>query len=305
MTLSLADEAALSLKQAMAEFPLLRSLPGLNGKRAPVVAVLRLAGPIGMPMALGRSLTLANLASSLEHAFSLRRVKAVALVINSPGGSPVQSALIHHRIRALAKEKSVPVFAFAEDVAASGGYMLALAGDEIYADASSIIGSIGVISAGFGFHELIARIGVERRVYTAGENKAVLDPFKPEDPEDVARLKAIQKEVHDSFKALVRARRGEMLTAKEDVLFSGEFWTGTQAEKLGLIDGLGDVRSVMRARFGENVKLRLIGGSRVWWRRTLPFREVAPGAGPSLPLAWSDDLLATLESRALWSRFGI
>ncbi len=280
----------------MAFFSFLNRIPPWGKRRAgPVVSVLRLTGPIGMSMGMGRSLSLAHTAGAIERAFS-RRAKAVALVINSPGGSPVQSTLIFKRIRALAEEKNIPVFAFAEDVAASGGYMLALGADEIYADASSIIGSIGVISAGFGFHELIEKIGVERRVYTAGESKSTLDPFKPENPEDIERLKSLQKEIHDVFKDLVKSRRGDMLVGKDKDLFTGEFWTGAQAEKLGLIDGLGDLRSVMRKRFGDKVQLRLIEHAQGWWQRRLPFKERA---------SWSDELLGTVERRSLWSRFGL
>ncbi len=291
----------------MAFFSFLNRFPLWGKRRAgPVVSVLRLNGPIGMSMGLGRSLSLAHLAEAIERAFS-RRAKAVALVINSPGGSPVQSTLIFSRIRALAEEKNIPVFAFTEDVAASGGYMLALAADEIYADVSSIIGSVGVISAGFGFHELIAKIGVERRVYTAGESKSILDAFKPENPEDVERLKAIQKEVHEAFKTLVKARRGDMLVGKDKDLFTGEFWTGAQAEKLGLIDGLGDLRTVMRKRFGDKVQLRLIEQGQGWWQRRLPFREGGGGLPhfQHITASWSDSLLDTLERRSLWSRFGL
>jgi signal peptide peptidase SppA len=195
----------------------------------PVVAVVRLAGVIGSLGPWRGGLSLAGLAGTLERAFALGGIKAVALAINSPGGSPVQSSLIAARIRALASEKKLPVFAFAEDVAASGGYWLATAGDEIYADESSIVGSIGVISAGFGFPELLQRLGVERRVHTAGVRKSMLDPFRPESPEDVARLEALQGEIHDSFKAHVRERRGARLKADDDTLFSGEFWSGKRA----------------------------------------------------------------------------
>ena len=285
---------------------LLKYVPIIGRSSAPpIVAVLRLSGPIGMPLALGRTLRMANLASPIERAFELKSAKAVALVINSPGGSAVQSALIHKRIRALAKEKNLPVFAFVEDVAASGGYILALAGDKIFADPSSIVGSIGVISAGFGFQELIKKIGVERRIYSAGERKSTLDPFRPESAEDVRHLKELQKEIHNSFMELVRKRRGELLKGDQSNLFSGEFWTGKQAETLGLIEGLGDMRSVMRERFGVKVRLKPVGGPGPWWRRRSAFSEgwrgpVAIGGGP-----WSDDLLATVEQRALWSRFGL
>jgi serine protease SohB len=262
----------------------------------PIVAVVRLNGVIG-PLGPWRGgLSLAGLASTLERAFSLRGIKAVALAVNSPGGSPVQSSLIAKRIRALAAEKKLPVFAFAEDVAASGGYWLATAGDEIFADDSSIVGSIGVISAGFGFQDLLRRAGVERRIHTAGARKSMLDPFQPENAEDVARLEALQREIHDSFKAQVRARRGARLKGDDATLFSGEFWTGRGALELGLVDGIGDLRSVMRARFGDKVRLRVVGAPTGWLRRRL---------GLSAPEEWPRGVLAAAEERALWARYGL
>ncbi len=271
--------------------------PFVRLRGTPVVAVVRLSGVIG-PLGPWRGgLSLAGLAPTLERAFALGGLKGVALAINSPGGSPVQSALIARRIRALAAEKKLPVFAFVEDVAASGGYWLATAADEIYADDSSIVGSIGVISAGFGFQELLQRLGVERRVHTAGARKSMLDPFRPESPDDVARLEALQREIHDSFKAQVRARRGERLKADDETLFSGEFWTGRRGLDLGLIDGLGDLRSVMRTRFGDKVRLRPVGGQRGWLMRRLG-RSAAPDD-------WARGLLVAAEERALWARFGL
>lgn len=262
----------------------------------PIVAVVRLAGVIG-PLGPWRGgLSLAGLAPALERAFGLRGLKAVALAVNSPGGSAAQSSLIAKRIRSLAGEKKVPVFAFAEDVAASGGYWLATAGDEIYADDSSIVGSIGVISAGFGFQELLQRIGIERRVHAAGPRKSMLDPFRPERTDDVARLEALQRDIHEGFKAQVRERRGTRLKADEDLLFSGEFWSGRRAVELGLIDGIGDLRSVMRARFGEKVRIRVIGGQRGWLMRRLRL---------DVPDDWALDLLMAVEERALWARFGL
>ena len=258
-----------------------------------------------MPLAFGRSLSLANLAGSIERAFALKSVKAVALVINSPGGSVVQSTLIHDRIRVLAKEKDVPVFSFAEDVAASGGYILALAGDRVFADPNSIVGSIGVISSGFGFHELIEKLGVERRIHTAGERKSILDPFRPEKPEDVRHLKELQKKIHDSFIEFVKTRRGDSLNSDHPTIFSGEFWTGRDAESMGLIDGLGDVRSVMKEEFGEEVKLKLVGGPGPWWRRRPAFAEGRRGRADFCSPSWSDDLIASLERRAMWYRFGL
>jgi len=271
---------------------------------APVVAVIRLAGPIGNIGVIRSGLSLARLAGVIERAFSLAELKAVALVVNSPGGSAVQSALIAKRIRDLATEKNVPVFAFAEDVAASGGYWLACAADEIYANASSIVGSIGVISAGFGFTALIDKIGVQRRVYTAGEKKAMLDPFEPEDPDDIERLRGIQRDIHLNFQAWVRERRGLRLRGLDSELFSGEFWTGPRAVELGLIDGIDDLRGHMRRRYGERVKLRLVSAPTPWLRRVFGPR-VDGAAVPTWPAAWAEDMISAVETRALWSRYGL
>lgn len=270
------------------------------------VAVLRLNGPIGMAMPLRGGIDFASVVGPLEAAFGMRGAKAVALVINSPGGSPVQSSLIYKRVRALAKEKELPVYAFAEDVAASGGYMLACAADEIYADESSVVGSIGVVSAGFGFTGLIDKLGVERRVHTAGASKAMLDPFKPENPDDVARLEALQREVHENFKALVRRSRGGRLLEPVDALFTGEFWAGQAALDHGLIDGLGDLRSIMRAKFGDNVRLRVVGGRKPFWQRRIGWSAgvEAPEAG-ALGDGLARGLIAAIEARSLWGRFGL
>src|SRR6266481_3191199 len=225
-----------------------RLRPGLA-----VVPVVRLSGVIGAVTPLRPGMSLAGVARTLERAFEIKNAKAVALVINSPGGSPVQSRQIYVRIRQLAVEKKLPVLVFVEDVAASGGYMIACAGDEIFCDPSSILGSIGVVGGSFGFQEMIKKIGVERRLYTAGEHKAMLDPFLPEDREDVARLKAIQREIHAIFIALVRQSRGRRLKGSDDTLFSGEYWAGETSVSLGLADGIGDLRSTLRARYGEKV----------------------------------------------------
>jgi signal peptide peptidase SppA len=265
---------------------------------APVVSVLPLTGVIGGLGPLRSGLSLAGLAGQIEAAFKPRRLKAVALAINSPGGSPVQSSLIAGRIRALADEKEVPVYAFAEDVAASGGYWLACAADEIFVDPSSVVGSIGVISSGFGLDEWIKQHGVSRRLYTAGERKAILDPFEPEDAEDVEKLDVILKALHVNFKDHVKARRGERLKGEENDLFSGEFWTGTEAVSLGLADGLGDLRTVMRARFGEKVKLRRLGDRKSWLRRKLGLGQVTD------PAAWTGAMLDAIEERTLWQRYG-
>jgi signal peptide peptidase SppA len=282
-------------------YSLLSRLPVQRFKEPPpVVAVLRLAGVIGGIGPIRRGLSLTSQAHLIERAFKVPRLEAVALTINSPGGSPVQSALIAGRIRALAEEKNIPVVAFAEDVAASGGYWLACAADEIFAHESSIVGSIGVISAGFGFSALLERLGVERRVHTAGERKAMLDPFRSEDPKDVARLEAIQTDVHESFQDFVRQRRGERLTGEEADVFSGEFWTGRRALEMGLVDGLGDLRQVMRERYGEKVRLRLIEGARPRWRPRLSVEATVPDLAAS-----ATALVDAVEERALWARYGL
>lgn len=284
--------------------------------RPPVVPVIRLYGTIGRGGAFRGGLTLAGLAGVIQKAFSHKRAPAVALAINSPGGSPVQSALIARRIRDLSEEKKIPVLAFCEDVAASGGYWLATAADEIFVDDSTIVGSIGVIAAGFGFHEAIGRYGIERRVHTAGARKAILDPFQPEDPEDVALLHDLQADVHASFKAQVRGRRGDALKGDEAELFSGRFWTGRRAVELGLADGIGHLRPILKERFGEKVRMRPMDTERGLLRRRfgLPLGR-AGGAGPdaaaieSLATAilrdGAGEVLAALEERALWQRYGL
>src|SRR5436309_7927235 len=225
---------------------------------AAIVPVVRLSGLLGAVTRLRPGLSLAGISRTLDRAFAMKHAKALALVINSPGGSPVQSRQIYLRIRQLSAEKKLPVLAFVEDVAASGGYMIACAGDEIYCDPSSILGSIGVVGGSFGFQELIRKIGVERRLYTAGEHKAMLDPFLPENPEDVARLKALQREIHAIFIALVKQSRGTRLNGADDVLFSGEYWAGDTSVQLGLADAIGDIRSILRGRYGDKVQMPVI-----------------------------------------------
>ena len=274
--------------------------------RRPTVAVLRLAGVIGLagPMPLRGGMSLSGLAGQIDRAFRLKHLSAVALSVNSPGGSPVQSAQIAKRIRDLARERDVPVIAFVEDIAASGGYWLACAGDEIFADSSSIVGSIGVVSAGFGFPELLAKLGVERRVHTSGTRKALLDPFRPEQPDDVALLINLQQDIHESFKAQVRDRRGRRLKADEATLFNGEVWSGRRALELGLVDGLGDLRTVLRQRFGDEVRLVPVGRQRSWLARQLGPRSFwSDGWGGERD--WAGELIAALEARALWGRYGL
>jgi signal peptide peptidase SppA len=267
------------------------------------VPVVRLSGTIGLSTPLRPGLTLASVARPLEKAFTMRRAKAVALAINSPGGSPVQSHMIHLRIKQLAAEHKVPVIAFAEDVAASGGYMIACAADEIICDDSTIIGSIGVIGGSFGFAGLLQKLGIERRLYTSGERKAMLDPFLPEKPEDVERLKSVQRDIHEDFIALVKASRGTRLTGPENDLFSGEFWTGRRAVTLGVADGIGDLRSVLRQRFGEDVRTPLIGPERSLFGRTRPGVALKERLFGDVGLA--DEMISALEERALWSRYGL
>jgi signal peptide peptidase SppA len=265
-------------------------------EHAPIVPVIPLSGVIGQIGFAKRGLSLAALATHLDRAFQMRRAKAVALTINSPGGSPVQSALIAKRIRALSGEKGIPVFAFCEDVAASGGYWLACAADEIYADGASIVGSIGVVSASFGFSALLERIGVERRVHTAGDRKAMLDPFRQEDPKDVKHLKVIQKDLHEQFMAYVRERRSLRLNADEKALFNGEFWTGRKALELGLVDGIGDLRSVMREKLGEHVRFKVMTRPRGWLQRRL---------GMEREKSLAQEFMTSVEERAIWARYGL
>ena len=282
-------------------------VPGFRNPK-PVVAVVRLSGVISDRSGIGRSgLSAAGLVTVLETAFKMPNLKAVALAINSPGGSPVQSSLIGKRIRALAEEHEVPVIAFAEDVAASGGFWLACAADEIYADDSSVIGSIGVISAGFGFQNAIKKLGVERRVYTAGEMKSTLDPFLREKPDDIERLAELQQDVFNAFKEMVRERRKDKLNASEDELFTGAFWTGRRALEMGLIDGLGELTSVMQERYGDKVRFRPVEQRQNWLKQKLGFGMTnrnwpAPkGAMSSIV----DEVLVAIEERGLWNKFGL
>jgi signal peptide peptidase SppA len=290
-------------------FSLNRVLDRVNpfGSKGTLIPVLRLTGTIGAVTPLRPGLSIAACANAIERAFSIKNAPAIAIQINSPGGSPVQSRLIYERIRTLATEKSRKVFAFAEDVAASGGYMIACAADEIYADASSLVGSIGVLSAGFGFTGLIDKLGVERRVYTAGENKFQLDPFKPENPDEIARLKRIQEIVHEDFIALVKESRGTRIASAGDKLFTGEFWSGRQALELGLIDGIMDIRTKMRALYGEDVRLKLIPSERGFFRRKAGIGINFSGAelGVSFTQGFAADMISALEERALWARFGL
>src|ERR1700720_3462663 len=283
---------------------LMEFVPARLRRGTAVVPVVRLSGLIGAVTPLRPGMSLAGVARTLERAFSMKNAKAVALVINSPGGSPVQSRQIYLRIRQLAAEKKLPVLVFVEDVAASGGYMIACAGDEIFCDPSSILGSIGVVGGTFGFQELIKRIGVERRLYTAGEHKAMLDPFLPENPDDVARVKALQREIHAIFIALVKQSRGNRLKGEDSVLFTGEYWAGEISVSLGLADAIGDLRSTLRARYGEKVQTPLIAPasgmlSGLMGRRS-PGALAAWEGVSSLP----EEAISAFETRAIWAKFG-
>ena len=265
-------------------------------ERTPRVALVRLSGLIAArPDPLAGGLNAAAIGPLLDRAFAIRRVAAVMLVVNSPGGSPVQSSLIAQRIRRLAEAKKVPAIAVVEDAAASGGYWIACAADEIVADPASILGSIGVISAGFGFDQAIARLGVERRLRTAGEEKSFLDPFRPESGQDVARLEDLLGKLHEEFKAWVRARRGDRLKAPEESLFTGRFWTGREAVGLGHADGLGDAEGEAKRRFGEKVRIIRLGQR----RRPFPWRLI-PGVREGV-----EALAQAAEERAAWARLGL
>lgn len=267
---------------------------GLRGRV--IVPALRLTGVIGTVGVGDRGLSLMRLERQIDALFASKKAPAAVLLINSPGGSAAQSALIAQRIRALADEKKRPVLAFCEDVAASGGYWLACAADEIFADPASIVGSIGVVSAGFGFTTAIERLGIERRVHTAGRRKALLDPFRPEREEDLALLKEIQGEIHGQFKDWVRQRRGARLGSDPD-LFEGRVWSGARGKELGLVDGLGDARTVIRARFGPKARLVTVNPA-----RTSLLRRLRGGVEAGHMVA---DAVALLEERAHWQRFGL
>jgi signal peptide peptidase SppA len=285
---------------------LMEWMPARLRRGTAVVPVVRLSGLIGAVTPLRPGMTLAGIAKTLERAFTMKNAKAVALLINSPGGSPVQSRQIYLRIRQLAAEKNLPVLVFVEDVAASGGYMIACAGDEIFCDPSSILGSIGVVGGSFGFQELIKKVGVERRLYTAGEHKAMLDPFLPEDPDDVARIKALQREIHATFIALVKQSRAGKLKGSDDVLFTGEYWAGDTSVSLGLADAIGDLRSTLRSRFGDKVLTPVIAPATGLLSSLLGRKSAGAGTLASLDgfAGLPDELISALEARAIWAKFG-
>jgi len=263
-------------------------------KKKKIVAHIKLNGVIGSAGKFKQGIDFAGQEEIIEKAFSLKKAKAVAITINSPGGSPVQSHLIYKFIRAQAKKNKKKVIVFAEDVAASGGYLIACAGDEIYANSSSIIGSIGVIYSSFGFTELIKKIGVERRVHTAGKNKNTLDPFLDEKSEDIERLKTIQLELHKDFIKVVEESRGSKLNKSEIELFTGEFWSGSKAKELGLIDSVGNANEVLKEKFGEDVIIKKFEKSKGWISKKL-----------SSSSNQIDQLTNILEERSIWQRYGL
>lgn len=297
----------MSLKRKVKQF-----LPEKYRKEPTIIPVVRMTGPIMVGSQMRPGLSLASVAAQLHKAFSIKDAPAVAIAINSPGGSPVQSRLIYERIRQLAAEKDKKVITFCEDAAASGGYMIAIAGDEIVADPSSIVGSIGVVSGGFGFVDAIEKLGVERRVYTAGTQKAMLDPFKPENPDHLNHLNALLEDLFETFKDLVRYRRGDKLTKDEEEVFTGAFWTGKRGKDFGLVDELGDMSGYLKQKYGEDTKLKLIASGGGLFSR---FRM--PGMALGMSGQWADpveriaaglsadSILASLEERALWSRLGL
>jgi len=280
-------------------FSLKDLLPKNLRRDRPIVPVLRLSGAIGMNMPLRPGLSLAGLEAPLARAFAIKSAPAVAILINSPGGAAVQSHQIFQRIRGLAEEKDKKVIVAVEDIAASGGYMIALAGDEIVVDRSSIVGSIGVVAATFGFPKLLERIGVERRVYTAGDKKVTLDPFQPERKEDVERIKSLQQDVHAAFIDLVKTRRGAALADDPD-MFSGAFWSGERAVALGLADQVGELRSILKERYGDDVRIKTITTERSALRRRLGLTR---REDPMTRIF--DQGIAAIEERLLWSRFGL
>src|ERR1700682_5849982 len=285
---------------------LMEFVPARLRRGVAVVPVVRLSGVIGAVTPLRPGMSLTGVAKTLERAFATKNAKAVALMINSPGGSPVQSRQIYLRIRQLAAEKKLPVLVFVEDVAASGGYMIACAGDEIFCDPSSILGSIGVVGGSFGFQELIKKVGVERRLYTAGADKGMVRSFLPENPDDVARVKALQRETHAIFIALVKGSRGTRLKAAADVLFTGEYWAGETSVSLGLADAIGDLRSTLRARYGDKVSTPVIAPATGMLSGLLGRRSAGAGALASLDgfAGLPDELMSALETRAIWAKFG-
>lgn len=269
-------------------------LQRLTGRGKTIIPVVRLHGVIAAEQRQGR-LNIATVGPLLRRAFAVKAAPVVAIVVNSPGGSPVQSRLIAKRIRDLASEHNKRVLVFVEDAAASGGYFIAVAGDEIIVDPSSIVGSIGVIMAGFGFVGALEKLGIERRVHTAGNNKSTLDPFLPEKPGDIERIKQFELDIHGVFIDVVKQRRGDRLKAADDVLFTGEWWTGMRGVELGLVDAIGDLHETLHTRYGQNIVLKVIEPKRSWFG--VPRIGFASGL--------SGDIAATIEDRSMWARLGL
>lgn len=270
----------------------------LFGNEGPLIPVVRLQGAISSELKPGR-LNIASVAPMLRKAFAIKKAPVVAIVVNSPGGSPVQSRLIATHIRQLAAEHEKKVIVFVEDAAASGGYFIATAGDEIIADPSSLVGSIGVIFAGFGFVEALEKLGVTRRLYTAGKNKSTLDPFLPEKPEDIERIKRMELDIHEVFIDYVKSRRGSKIALSDDEVFTGEFWSAKRGLEMGLVDGLGDLHGTLRERYGKDFRIKPISQKKGWLQ--------LPGFGLSAvgPADLAGDLMARIEDRFLWSRLGL
>ena len=266
----------------------------------PVVAVMRLEGVIGKVGSMKSGLTISSLNKLIEKMFKIERLDAVCLCINSPGGSPVQSELISKRLTSLAKELGVPIYSFVEDVAASGGYWLACAGDKIFANKSSIIGSIGVISSGFGFHEAIGKLGIERRVIAEGKNKSVLDPFQPAKSSDVKLVKDLQKKIYEHFIETVKEHRKGRLTQTDEIIFNGEFWTGQKALDYGLIDGIDDLYSFIHKKYGNEVKVEYIENKQSWFKRKLGMSN-----SKDTVQELTDTMLDRIEARFMAGKFDL
>ena len=289
-----------SRKQSRFE-QMLSFLPINLGYQKPVIAILRLEGIIGRVNSYKSGLSISNLNKLIEQAFKTNRLEAVCLVINSPGGSPVQSELIAGRIIQLAEEMEIPVYSFVEDVAASGGYWLAAAGDKIFASKSSIIGSIGVIHSSFGFHEAIAKLGIERRIYAEGNNKSVLDPFEPAKPSDIKLIKNLEKNIHGHFISYVKSRRNGKLTQSDEILFNGEFWTGQTAVDYGLVDGIDNVYSFINKHYGDEVKIEYVENKQGWFKKKLGMSALSSEIAHDI----GEGLVTSVENKLGENRFRI
>jgi signal peptide peptidase SppA len=292
-----ATSGVLSMSPPEQKVSWLSFLPFERFSTSSTIAVLRLSGVIGK-VGMRGGLTIESLNDSIEKTFKTPKLSAVCLIINSPGGSPVQSELISARIIRLAEEKEIPVYSFVEDVAASGGYWLACAGDEIYVSKSSIIGSIGVVSSGFGFQDAIGKLGIERRIYTEGKNKSVLDPFQEAKPGDIKLIRGIQKEVHEHFINHVKTRRKGKLTQDDEILFNGEFWAGKNAVDFGLVDGIDDIYSFIKRKFGDKVKIEYMTPKQSWFKKKLGITALADRIVNILSLKFREEV--AMQRFDLW-----